>query len=170
MFVSWFRIEILEDFPTLGSPSPPSLKIFVTKEEETSVPLEFPLSSSKTQTLLVKTETSPSYIPPYPKIHIIKTTTIPIKTQSPPYSPIIYNTPLHNPMASANLPRNRMDAIVVARYAPLVKNQPMNALPVGEYLKYMPKFIEEEDITTNEHLTAFIAMLTIIILKMRMFG
>jgi hypothetical protein len=78
--VSWFRLEILEDFPTLGSPSPPSLKIVVTKEEETSVPWEFPPSSSNTQPLLVKTETSPSYIPPSPKIHIIKTSIVPIKT------------------------------------------------------------------------------------------
>jgi hypothetical protein len=29
--VSWFRFESLEDFPTLGSPSPPSLKIVVRK-------------------------------------------------------------------------------------------------------------------------------------------
>jgi hypothetical protein len=33
--VSWFRLESLVDFPTLGSPSPPSLKIVVTKEEDT---------------------------------------------------------------------------------------------------------------------------------------
>jgi hypothetical protein len=148
--VSWFRLESLEDFPTLGSPSPPSLKIVVTKEEETSVPLESTPSSSKTQPLLVKTEISPSYIPPSPKLHIIKTAVVPIKTQSPPCSPRIYN-----PMAGANLPRNRMDAIVAARYAPLVLPQPMNALPVGDYLKYMPKFTGEEDITAEEHLAAF---------------
>jgi hypothetical protein len=48
-----------------------------------------------------------------------------------------------------------MDAIVVARYAPLVLPQPMNALPTGDYLKYMPKFTGEEDITIEEHLVAF---------------
>jgi hypothetical protein len=58
-------------------------------------------------------------------------------------------------MAGANLPRNRMDAIVAARYAPLVLPQPMNALPVGDYLKYMPKFTGEEDITAEEHLSTF---------------
>jgi hypothetical protein len=58
-------------------------------------------------------------------------------------------------MAGANLPRNRMDAIVAARYAPLVLPQPMNALPAGDYLKYMPKFTGEEDITVEEHLVAF---------------
>jgi hypothetical protein len=49
-------------------------------------------------------------------------------------------------MVGANLPRNRMDSIVAARYAPLVLPQPMNSLPVGYYLKYMPKFTGEEDI------------------------
>jgi hypothetical protein len=58
-------------------------------------------------------------------------------------------------MAGANPPRNRMDAIVVARYAPLILPQPMNALPTGDYLKYMPKFTGEEDITVEEHLVAF---------------
>jgi hypothetical protein len=58
-------------------------------------------------------------------------------------------------MAGANPPRNRMDAIVAARYAPLVLPQPMNALPAGDYLKYMPKFTGEEDITVEEHLAAF---------------
>jgi hypothetical protein len=58
-------------------------------------------------------------------------------------------------MAGANPPRNRMDAIVAARYAPLILPQPMNALPAGDYLKYMPKFTGEEDITVEEHLVAF---------------
>jgi len=58
-------------------------------------------------------------------------------------------------MAGANPPRNKMDAIVVARYAPLVLPQPMNALHARYCLKYMPKFTGEEDITTEEHLAAF---------------
>jgi hypothetical protein len=151
--VNWFRLEILEDFPTLGSPSPHSFKFVVTKEEGTSVPLDFSPSTSKTQPLFVKTETSPSYTLPSPKLPIIQTVVVPIK--SPPSSPRLYNPPLHNQMAGANPPRNRMDAIVVARYAPLVLPQPMNALPVGDYLKYMPKFTGEEDITAEEHLATF---------------
>jgi hypothetical protein len=51
-------------------------------------------------------------------------------------------------MVGANPPRNIMDSIVAARYAPLILPQPMNALPTGDYLKYMPKFTEEEDITS----------------------
>jgi hypothetical protein len=101
----------------------------VTKEEETLVPLESIPSSSKNQPLLVETKTFPSYIPPSPNIHIINTVVVPVNTQSPPFSLRIYN-----PMASANLPRNRMDAIVTTRYAPLVLPQPMNALPIGDYL------------------------------------
>jgi hypothetical protein len=52
--VKWFRLEILEYFPLLGSPSPHPFKFFVTKEEGTSVSVEIPPSSSKTQPLSVK--------------------------------------------------------------------------------------------------------------------
>jgi len=31
----------------------------------------------------------------------------------------------------------------------------MNLLPVGDYLKYMPKFTREGDVTAEEHLAAF---------------
>jgi hypothetical protein len=48
-----------------------------------------------------------------------------------------------------------MDTIVAARYAPLVLPQPANPLPPRDYLKYMPKFTGEEDITTEENLVAF---------------
>jgi hypothetical protein len=58
-------------------------------------------------------------------------------------------------MAGANPPLNRMDAIVAARYAPLILPHPMNPLPAGDYLKYMPKFTGEGDITAEEHLAAF---------------
>jgi hypothetical protein len=58
-------------------------------------------------------------------------------------------------MAGANPPRNIMDSIVAERYAPLVLPHPMNALLAGDYLKYMPKFTGEEDITVEEHLDAF---------------
>jgi hypothetical protein len=133
----------------LGSPTTP-IKIVVTKEEETSIPLEPTPYSSKTQPISMKTKISPSNLPPSPKIHIIKVAVVPIKNQSPPCSPRI-----HNPMAGANFPRNRMDSIVVSRYAPLVLPQPMNSLPVEDYLKYMPKFTGEEDIIAEEHLAAF---------------
>jgi hypothetical protein len=48
-----------------------------------------------------------------------------------------------------------MDAIVAARYSPLVLPHPMNVLPAGDYLKYMPKFTREEEITTKENLVSF---------------
>jgi hypothetical protein len=57
-------------------------------------------------------------------------------------------------MAGANPPLNRMDAIVTAGYAPLILPHPMNPLPAGDYLKYMPKFIGEGDITAEEHLAS----------------
>jgi hypothetical protein len=58
-------------------------------------------------------------------------------------------------MDGANPPLNRMDTIVAARYAPLILPHPMNPLPAGDYLKYMPKFTGEGDVTAEEHLAAF---------------
>jgi hypothetical protein len=74
----------------------------------------------------------------------------PSRTPSPPSSP-----PPNIPMAGANPPLNRMDAIVAARYAPLILPHPMNPLPAGDYLKYIPKFTGEGDITAEENLAAF---------------
>jgi hypothetical protein len=62
-------------------------------------------------------------------------------------------------MAATNPLRNIMDSVVAARYAPLILPQPMNALPTGDYLKYMPKFIGEEDVTVEEHLPTFYSYL-----------
>jgi hypothetical protein len=58
-------------------------------------------------------------------------------------------------MEGANLPRNNMDVVVAYRYVPLVLTQPMNALPIGDYLKHMPKFIREEVIIVEENLATF---------------
>jgi hypothetical protein len=58
-------------------------------------------------------------------------------------------------MDGANPPLNRMDAIVTARYAPLILPHPMTPLPARDYLKYMPKFTREGDITAEEHLAPF---------------
>jgi hypothetical protein len=76
--------------------------------------------------------------------------TSPGHTPSPPSSP-----PPNIPMDGANPPPTRMDAIVAARYAPLILPHPMNPLPAGDYLKYMPKFSGEGDITAEEHLASF---------------
>jgi hypothetical protein len=141
--VKWFRLESLEDFPTLVFATPPPIKFFVTKEEETSYPLQPIPYSSKTHPFSMKTEIHPSYIPFSPKLHTIKYPSLPC-------SPTV-----QNPMIGANAPRNRMDAIVVSRYAPLILPHPMNSLPTGDYLKYMPKLTGEEDITVEEHLVAF---------------
>jgi hypothetical protein len=86
----------------------------------------------------------------FPSHSVSSTPIFSLQTSSPPGSP----TPVV-PMASANPPLNRMDAIVASRYAPLILPQPMNPLPTGDYLKYMPKFTGEEDITAEEHLAAF---------------
>jgi hypothetical protein len=141
--VKWFRLESLEYFPTLGFATPPPIKIYVAKEEETSSPLQLIPSSSKTQPCTMKTKIPPSYIHFSPKLHTVK-------YPSPPCS-----LRVQNPMAGANPPKNRMDSIVAARYAHVILHQPLNSLPVVDYLKYMPKFIGEEDTTVEEHLVAF---------------
>jgi hypothetical protein len=58
-------------------------------------------------------------------------------------------------MAGANPPMTRMEAIIAASYAPLVLPQPLNTLPADGYLKQLPKFTGEGDITAEEHLEAF---------------
>jgi len=145
--VSWFELENLEDFPTLGLPAPPPIEFVVTQEEETCFPLDPIPYSSNNQTLPLKIETSPSKLPLSPKI---QAAFVSIKNPSPPCSPKV-----QKPMTSVNLPRNRMDVIVATRNAPLILPQPMNALRVEDYLNYMPKFTEEEDITAEEHLATF---------------
>ena len=43
-------------------------------------------------------------------------------------------------MTAQNQPLDMMDQMVAARYAPLVLPQPLNALPSGDYQKYLPRF------------------------------
>jgi hypothetical protein len=138
-----FSLDSFEYFPTLGFATPLSVKTFVSKEVGTSSPSQTLPSSSKTPLVVVKTEISPLFFSPSPNLHIAQ-------PPSPASSPRIQNQ-----MAVFNPPTNRMDAIVAARYAPLVFPQPMNSLPPGDYLKYMPTFTEEEDITVEEHLATF---------------
>ena len=60
------------------------------------------------------------------------------------------------PQVMAQPPPTRMELIVVARYAPLALPQPLNALPQGDYLKYLPKYTGEGDGTSvEEHLASF---------------
>jgi hypothetical protein len=134
--VPWSRPRTTKDFPTPGFSTPPPVRVTGFTERETFAPSS-PLSFSPNPLL-------------FPFSLESSVPVSPVRTRSPPISP-----PPIIPMAGANPPRNRMDSIVVARYAPLVLPQPMNALPAGDYLKYMPKFTREEDITVEEHLVAF---------------
>jgi hypothetical protein len=138
-----FNLDSFEDFPTLGTATPLSVKNFVAKEVGTSSPSQTLPSSSKTHPSIVKNENPPSFVPSSPTPHIVK-------SPSPSCSPRIQNQ-----MVVFNPPANRMDAIVASSYPPLVLPQPANSLPLGDYLKYMPKFTREEDVTTEEHLVAF---------------
>ena len=50
---------------------------------------------------------------------------------------------------------NRMEAIIIARYAPLVLPQNLNAFPTEDYMKYRPKYNGEGDMIVEEHLVEF---------------
>jgi hypothetical protein len=123
--------------------TPLSIKTLAAKEVGTSSPSQTLPSSSKTPPFVVNTEISPLSFSPSPNLHTAR-------SPSPACSPRIQNQ-----MAVVNSTVNRMDAIVAARYDPPVLPQPMNALPPGDYLKCMPKFTGEEDITVEEHLVSF---------------
>ena len=47
--------------------------------------------------------------------------------------------------------------MVVARYAPLVLLQPLNALPRGDYQKYLPRFNGQSETIVEEHWDAFLS-------------
>jgi hypothetical protein len=74
----------------------------------------------------------------------------PSQTPSPPSSP-----PPNIPMAGANPPMTEIEVIIATRYTPLMLPQPLNNLPAEGYLKQLPKFTGEGDITVEEHLAAF---------------
>jgi hypothetical protein len=131
----WSRPRTLEDFPTLGFTTPCPI-IILSFKEETYTPSSPMTFSPNTQSTLIS---------PRGEVPLS-----PVQTPYPPSSP-----PTINHMEGSNPPRNKMDSIVAARYAPLILPQLMNALPFGDYLKYMPKFIGEEDITIEEHLSPF---------------
>ena len=56
-----------------------------------------------------------------------------------------------------NQPLDMMDRMVAARYAPLVLPQPLNALPGGDYQKYLPRFSGQGENTVEEHWDAFLS-------------
>jgi len=50
---------------------------------------------------------------------------------------------------------NRMCAIIAAKYAPLVLNVGLHALPTAYYMKYLSRYNGEGDVTAEEHLVSF---------------
>jgi hypothetical protein len=48
-----------------------------------------------------------------------------------------------------------MDVIIDARYAPLVLPIVLLALPTKDYMKYLPRYNGEGEITAKEHLVSF---------------
>jgi len=48
-----------------------------------------------------------------------------------------------------------MERIIAARYGPLVLLVPFDAMPVGEYQKYLPKFTGTKGVIAEEHIESF---------------
>ena len=53
------------------------------------------------------------------------------------------------------VPADPINAIIVSRYAPLVFPNNLNAFCTTDYMKYLPRFNGEGDVTGEEHLIAF---------------
>jgi hypothetical protein len=69
-------------------------------------------------------------------------------------SPVMLTPTVQTPTV-VNMVVNRMDAIVVARYAPLNLPQVMHSFPPNDYMKYFPRFNGEGEVTAEEHLNSF---------------
>jgi hypothetical protein len=134
--VPWRRPRTIEDFPTPSFTTPPLITVVATAQREASADSS-PLAFSLNPPLFP--------LPPGSSFPVS-----PIRAPSPLSSP-----PPNIPMAGENPPMTRMEAIIAARYAPLLLPQPLNALPADGYLKQLPKFTGEGDIAAEEHLEAF---------------
>jgi hypothetical protein len=69
---------------------------------------------------------------------------------STPVAPINLQIPISQAMVA-----NRMDAIIIARYPPLVFPIGLHALLATDYMKYLPRYNGKGDVTVEEHLIAF---------------
>ena len=56
---------------------------------------------------------------------------------------------------AAVAPPDPINAIIAARYAPLVLPNNLNPFPTTDYMKYLPRFNGEGETTIEEHLIAF---------------
>ena len=109
------------------------------KEEETSPWLKPIIPVSKFQVFIdpqsfKKAKTvSPGKIP----LFHLKVGKTPFQPSSSQISPSPKSVSLK--MVAQNQPIDMMDRMVAARYAPLVLPHPLNALPGGDYQKYLPR-------------------------------
>jgi hypothetical protein len=134
--IPWHRPWTTEDFPTPSFTIPPLITVASTTQREASAdssPLAFSMN--------------PPLFPLPPRSSFLVS---PVRAPSPPSSP-----PPNIPMAGENPPMTRTEAIIATRYAPLLLPQPLNVLPTYGYLKKLPKFTGEGDISAKEHLEAF---------------
>jgi len=67
-----------------------------------------------------------------PQISLTSTSTSSSPEEITPVSP-------PKPQISVRMVVNRMEVVIMARYAPLVLPQNLNAFPTGDYMKYLPR-------------------------------
>ena len=71
-------------------------------------------------------------------------------------SSVLPSSTLSIPISNMAAPQlTKMERILVARYCSLNLPNPLSAMPIRDYLKYMPNFTGEGDFTAEEHLEAF---------------
>jgi hypothetical protein len=69
-------------------------------------------------------------------------------------SQILYILKVQTPVVT-NMAVNKMDAIIAARYAPLILTQVLYAFPPNDYMYYLLRFNGEGEVTIEEHLNSF---------------
>lgn len=83
-----------------------------------------------------------------PKIHII-----PFARPASPTQFVVQPIVVTPVMAAP--PVDPINVIIAARYAPLVLPNNLNAFPTTDYMKYLPRYNGEGEVTAEEHFIAF---------------
>ena len=138
----------LSDLDQLDGSSPSSV---LRKEEETSPWLKPIIPATNFQIFTDPQAFKKSKILSLGKIPLfhLKVGKNPFHPSSSQISPSPKSVSLK--MEAQNQPIDMMDRMVASRYAPLVFPHPLNALPGGDYQKYLPRFNGQGETTAKEH-------------------
>jgi hypothetical protein len=143
---SRYKFEEIFEFPE-ETEYPPLENILILEEVQEEKP-----NLSLQVNILASEKLAEEILQSSPKIQLVN-----IPKLSSPQSPQSSHTnqPLGGQTMVGAAPPNPMDAIRVARYAPLVLPNNLHPLPTTDYMKYLPRFDNEGETTAEEHLTSF---------------